>query len=290
MSAFAGIIFAFVALLAWGFGDFFIQKTTRLLGSWKALFFIGIVGAVVLFPFIRSELFALSSLAVLLLGIVTVVMLFTALFDFEALRQGKLAIVEPIIGLELPLTVGLSLTLGGEQLSVPQLLLIALIFIGIILAVTAHHTRLHYHRRIFEKGVMFAGIGAVGMALANFLVGTASQTISPLMTIWFVHSSLAVICGAYLLARGEFGALVADVRNHLKPIIGQSVLENVAWLAFAFATAAIPIAVATTISETYIALAVSLGIFVNREKLRRHQIIGVALAVIGVLALAYISW
>ena len=120
MSNDAGILFAFIALMSWGFGDFFIQKTTRVIGSWKALFFIGIVGLIGLFPFVKNDLASLSGANLLLLGLLAVVVTFAALFDFEALRQGKIAIVEPIIGLELPITVGLSLTLANEALSFLQ--------------------------------------------------------------------------------------------------------------------------------------------------------------------------
>jgi drug/metabolite transporter (DMT)-like permease len=63
----------------------------------------------------------------------------------------------------------------------------------------------------------------------------------------------------------------------------------VAWVSFAKATTFIPIAIATTISESYIALAVLLGLFVNREKLRTHQILGITLATFGVIILAYYS-
>lgn len=73
------------------------------------------------------------------------------------------------------------------------------------------------------------------------------------------------------------------------PIIGQSILDNTAWVAFAFATIFIPISIATTISESYIALAVFLGIFINREKLRPHQMIGVVLALVGVIALSALT-
>lgn len=289
MSNYAGILFAFIALVSWGFGDFFIQKTTRVVGSWKALFFIGIVGLIGLFPFVKNDLATLNAANFLLLGLLGVVVVFAALFNFEALRQGKIAIVEPIIGLELPITVGLSLTLASETLSFLQLFLIGIVFIGIMLAITAHHTHLHYHKRIFERGVILAGIGAIGMALTNFLVGVSSQGISPLITIWFAHSLLAVVCGIYIFYKGEFVNLVSDFKNHPKPIIGQSILNNVAWVSFAKATTFIPIAIATTISESYIALAVLLGLFVNREKLRKHQIVGVALATIGVITLSYFS-
>src|SRR3989344_7337237 len=207
-----GIIFAFIALISWGFGDFFIQKTTRLIGSWKALFFIGILGLFSIFPFVKDEIGFLETGDILLLGLLGAVVVFTALFDFEALRQGKIAIVEPIIGLELPITVGLSLTLANETLSFLQLFLVGIVFIGIMLAITAHHTHLHYHKRIFERGAILAGIGAIGMALTNFLVGVSSQGISPLITIWFAHSLLAVVCGIYILFKGEFGSLISDFK------------------------------------------------------------------------------
>ncbi len=283
-----GIIFALIALLSWGFGDFFIQKTVRHIGSWKALFFIGVVGFFSLFPFVKNDVLSLSGNNLLLLTLLGVVVVFTALFDFEALRKGKIAIIEPIIGLELPLTVGLSIILGHEHPTMLQFSLIGMVFVGIMLAITQHYTHLH-GKRIFEKGVVLAGVGAIGMALTNFLVGVSSQGISPLMTVWFAHSLLAVVCGIYLLTKGEFGNLLSDIRAYPKPIIGQSILDNVAWVAFAFSTTLIPISIATTISESYVALAVLLGIFINREKLKSHQIAGVIFVLIGVSILSYLS-
>jgi drug/metabolite transporter (DMT)-like permease len=289
MTHYLGLIFAFIALVSWGFGDFFIQKTTRVIGSWKALFFIGLVGLVGLFPFIINDLASLTGTNFLLLGLLGVVVIFASLFDFEALRQGKIVIVEPIIGLELPLTIGLSLVFANESLSLLQTILIGIVFIGIILAITAHHTHLHYHKRIIEKGAVLAGMGAIGMALANFLVGVSSKDISPLVTIWFAHSLLAVACGIYVYYKGGFKHLISDFKNHPGSILGQSILDNIGWVSFAQATTYIPIVIATTISESYIALAVLLGLFIGREKLHGHQYIGVTFAIAGVIALSYFS-
>ncbi|MBU4315205.1 EamA family transporter, partial [Patescibacteria group bacterium] len=121
MHQYTGILLAFSALICWGFGDFFIQKTTKAVGSWKALFFIGIVGLFGIFPFIIKGLSSLSIANILLLCLVSIIIIFAALFDFEALRQGKIAIIEPVMGLELPLTVGLSIVLAKESLSVIQI-------------------------------------------------------------------------------------------------------------------------------------------------------------------------
>ncbi|MFA5793430.1 MAG: hypothetical protein WC897_06265, partial [Candidatus Gracilibacteria bacterium] len=90
-----GILFAFGALLCWGFGDFFIQKSTRAIGIWKSLFFIGASGIVAIFPFIFDQLGALlrEPRHLAILSLAGIVVLFTALFEFESLRRGKLAIV-----------------------------------------------------------------------------------------------------------------------------------------------------------------------------------------------------
>lgn len=285
-----GTILAFIAMLGWGFGDFLIQKTTRQIGSWKSLFFIGIFAFIFLFPFIRGELSSLTKENILLLLFIGVIVLLTSLFDFEALRQGKIAIVEPIIGLELPLTVGLGMMLGGETLSTLQMVLIFVVFAGIVLSITnSKEDILTYHKRVFEKGAILAGIGAIGMATSNYLVGFSSNQISPLITIWFTHSFLAFACLIYFLVKGECKTLFSGFTTHPWGIIGQSVLDNVAWVAYASATIFIPISITTTISESYVALSVLLGIFISKEKLSWHQIIGIIMAIASVITLAFIS-
>jgi drug/metabolite transporter (DMT)-like permease len=289
MLHYLGIIFAFIALVSWGFGDFFIQKTVRALNSWKALFFICTTAMVGLFPFIRGSLSSLGARDFWLLGLAGTAMLVAAIFDFEALRKGKIAVVEPILGLELPIVVALGVTLGGDFLTSLQILLITLVCIGIILAATKRRPRESIRREIVEKGVILASLAAITMALTNFLVGVSSQGVSPLITIWFAHSLLAVVSGLVLLLRGDLKNIFADFKKYPGPIIGQSIFDNLAWVAFAFAATLIPISIATTISESYIALAVFLGLFANKEKLRCHQLIGAFFAIAGIITLSYFS-
>jgi len=47
-----GITFAFLALAAWGIGDFLIQRTARKFGAGEALFYITAVATVGLLPFV----------------------------------------------------------------------------------------------------------------------------------------------------------------------------------------------------------------------------------------------
>ncbi len=282
---FLGVTFALIALFSWGFGDFFIQRSTRVIGVWKSLFYNDLIAIFLITPFVYKELGNLNFNNIALFLLISIVGIFAALFDFTALKQGKIAIVEPLLGIELPITVILGLTIAHEKLTIIQLILIALVFIGVLLAITSRNKN-NYRHRVFERGVIFAGLGAIAMAFINFLVGVSSQTSSPLMTIWFFSVIPAIICSIYLGLKGELKTFKSDFKNHFKVIFKQSVVDNLAWVAYAFSTTYIPIAIATTISESYIAIAVFLGIFVNREKLRPYQVVGVILAIIGVITLS----
>jgi len=281
-----GLLFAFVALLGWGFGDFFIQKTTRLIGVYKTLFLICAGAAVVLLPFVYDEVFSYTRGDYQAILFLSGVIFVYALVIFQAFERGKLSVVEAIVAFELPLTVTLGVFVGGETLSPLQIALFFLIFIGIALAAAARLDHLHLHKRIFEKGVSWAFAAAFLSALTNFFVGSYSQHMSPLFVIWATHSMLAVLCGAYVVWRGDFISLWKVVKQHPVPVIGQSIFDNAAWIGYAFATTMIPISLTVMVSESYIALAALLGYFLGREQLNRHQIIGAGIAIVGVFLLA----
>jgi len=280
-----GLLFAFIALIGWGFGDFFIQKTTRLIGVHKTLFLICASAMIALFPFVYSEILTYSKADYQAIVILSGIIFFYALVIFQAFERGKLSVVESVIAIELPLTVALGVFVGGESLSSTQFFLFLLIFVGIALAAAARLDHLHWHKRILEKGVAWAFGAAFLSALTNYYIGESSQHMSPFFVIWSTHSMLAILCGAYIFFRNDFGSLWKAFKQHPVPLIGQSIFDNAAWIGFAFATSIIPISLAVMVSESYIALAALLGYFLGREKLNNHQIIGAIIAFIGVFLL-----
>lgn len=286
-----GIIFALVALASWGLGDFFIQRTSRKTGIIDAMFFIDIVAAVVLLPFIWDELPLLDSTTIYILLIAGVVLIAASFLLFTALKNGKLSIVEPVASLELPFTVLIAAILGHERLDALTYLIIALVFVGIFLTVTEGRHVLsnlwHGHIKKFERGVWLAFFGAIAMALGNFTVGRASQETSPLMTIWATSLIILIPCIIYYAATNRFGLMLHHIQKYPGTVFAEIFFDNAAWISFAFAVIYIPISVAITISESYIILAVLLGVFINRERLRHHQYLGVAMAIGGVMLLAW---
>jgi len=282
-------MFAIGAMLCWGVGDFLIQKSTRHIGIVNALFWIALFGSVSLFPFVAGDIRALNIHDIVLLTTAGVVTFVTSLFEFEAFKDGKLSIVEPVMASELLITIGLSIGIAHEQLTIIQAIAIGTILTGVLLAVTRAPKELWMHRhRWLERGVIYACLGAIGLGLTNFIMGIASQQTSALMTVWWTWTVLAILT-AIPLVRERNMHLVRDLRVHGRLIIAMAMLDTAAWIFFSIATTTIYISITNAISEGYIVLAALLGIVITHERLRTHQKVGVAVALAGVLYLASIS-
>ncbi len=289
MSAHIGIALAFVAMLSWGIGDFFIQRSVRKVGDWEALFAVTFFGALVLSPFAWKNLPALfaDGHTLFIVGVLCVILFLAAILDFEALREGKLAVIEPIWSFEVPISALLAFFILGERLGIIQILLIILLLIG--LALVSIKNKFEFRHLLFEKGAMIAALGAVMMGAANFFMGWSSRLADPIMANFVSDSFIALISLLVLIFRGNFFRSVRDILANPSVLLPMSVADKAAWLAFAFAMSVAPIGVATALSESYIIIAVILGLFLNREKIRRHQKFGLVLALAAAIVLASIT-
>jgi drug/metabolite transporter (DMT)-like permease len=285
-----GILLAFAALLFWGFGDFLIQKSTRRLGDWETLFMISIFGFLVLSPFVYNDMISLFSYGdqtlLILFGVSTTV-LCAALLDFEALKKGKIAVIEPVYALEVPMAVILSFAIINEVTDFLQIIVMTTLVAGLVLVTIKSH---HFSRKAWlEKGVILALIGSFFMGLTNFFVGFAARITNPLMVNWFISLFLAMICLFYLMSEKRLHHLLKDMRTEKRVVLGVCTLDNLAWVSFAVAMTLIPIAIAVALSESYIALAALLGLLINKERLMVHQKFGLVMSLSSAVFLAILT-
>jgi bacterial/archaeal transporter family protein len=288
MTPATGIAFAFVAMLCWGIGDFLIQRSTRKVGDFETLFLISLFGMVVLFPFVLGDVETLISngRTVLILALCSTVLLVAALLDFEALRVGKLSIVEPIWSLEIPVAAVMAYLFLGERLGVVQIVLIIILIAGLVLvSVRGRHSLRH----VFERGALIALIAAIAMGAANFLFGWGGRLSSPIMVNFFVSVFLAGATGAVLFIRGRLMVALSDFVRYRHLLVPMSIFDKAAWVAFAAAMVAAPIGIVVALSESYIIIAVLLGLFINRERLRPHQYAGLLVALGSAITLAAVT-
>ena len=279
------LLFVAIAVVCWGFGDFFIQKYVRKFGDWETLFVITIFGAVVLTPFIIKDLpqiFNLESLLILLIG--SAILSIAALFDFEALRKGKLAVVEPIWSLEIVASTTLAFLVLGEAISLKQGILAGLLVVGLVLVSLKSY---HFNKKIWlEKGVIIAVLAAATMGTANFFIGYGSRLSNALVMNWFLNTFMAILCAGYLIYNKRMRSMFQDVKKETKVFFWMCLFDNSAWVAFAVAMTLAPIGITVALSESYIIIAVILGMVVNKEYLMRHQKFGLVLAIVSAMLLA----
>jgi drug/metabolite transporter (DMT)-like permease len=281
-----GILFSLLAFLCWGFGDFFIQRSTRRFGNWATLLAISLFGLLILTPLVWNDLGQVLSFSQefwLLLG-ASIVLFIAALFDFEALREGKLAIVEPVLALEVPLSALLAFFVLDEHVSTLTASLICLIVAGIML-ISWRGGRLS-HRMLLEKGVLLGCAGALFMGASNFAVGLGSRVTNPLVMNWFISLVLTILPLGYVILQEEVGTIWHHVLANKGFFATLCLLDNAAWVAYAFAASLAPIAIVVAISESYVGLTVLLGLLVNREKALAHQKWGIALTLVGIILIA----
>lgn len=281
-----GILFAIGALIFWGIGDFFIQRSAKKFGDWESLFIISVIGLIIMTPFAYRELeilhelfrnnyFILIASALLFLG--------TSLIYFEALKRGKLSVIEPVGAMELPIVGILALFIAEEFLSNYNIILMTSLLAGIVLISLKTH---HFSKNIWlEKGVFLAILAAILAGLTDFLISYSARITNPLLTIWFLNIFVTLCSFIYLSTTKKLNRLYLDFRLNKKDMIVVSLLDNLAWISFGSAVVLMPMATTLAISEGYIALSSLLGLMINKEKLMLHQKGGLALAIISAILL-----
>lgn len=284
-----GIAFAFVAALCWGVGDFLIQRSTRKRGTWESLFIVSAFGVLALFPFVYTKLpgvFASAhTLRVLMAG--AAVFFVAGLVQFEAFRRGKLSVMEPLQSFEVPVSALLAFAILGEALSLLQYALIAALVVALLaVSLEKKETILGL---LFEKGAMLGFLAALFSGGANFFMGWSGRITDPLVTNFFVAVFVALISGFFLVSSGRLKTTVAAALKNYRTILPMVIIDNAAWVAFVAAMTLAPIGIVVALSESYILIAVTLGLAENRERLMLHQKAGLVVALFSAISLAAIT-
>ena len=283
------ILAAIGAMICWGFGDFFIQKSTRKIGDVETLAWIGLLGAAGMTPFVWNDLsLVLKSSNFLMLLLLGIISFAVGVVNFEAFRRGKLSIVEVLMEFELPITVLLGVMFLQEQLGLFQVILVGVIFCGIML-IAVRREDFKKNRHLFERGAVLAIVAAVGYGLINFLTAVGAKHISPLLVIWFPWVVFTCMCIIWLVARGNFRAATRHAHIYWRLILTVGILDTLAWIFFALAVEKKELAVTIAITESYPAISLLLGVTINKEHISKYQTIGVVVTIAASFLMGVLS-
>ena len=277
-------------MICWGFGDFLIQRSIRKIGDWETLFLITFFGVILLLPFAWNDIgIMLTNMGTgfIILVVGGVILFVAALLEFEALKRGKISVVDPAWSLEIPAAGTLAFLILGETLTGYQVLLIIFLIFGLFLI--SFRGQAFSKSFFLEKGVTISIIAAIIMGCANFFVGWGARETTPLAVNFAVCLIAALGSGIFLGIRGKLLGSFKHLVISPKVMLPMIFLDNIAWIAFAYGMVLAPIGITVALSESYIIIAVILGFLLNKERLERHQYLGLALAVVAAVALAAFS-
>lgn len=274
------VLFAILATLLWGFGDFFLSKATKKVGDFLPLIFIGFVGAVVFAPKAIPLLHYLTSANVLTLTILGLLHFGMGYFLFEAYRRGKLSVIEVLFQLEMPFTVILAIIFLKESLSASTIFLITLILVGSLLLSNI----LNAKKSNFENGWKWALAAAIFSATTNLVTAVSAKTISPLLAVWFPWVILFLI--SFIFLWKEFDHIIIKAKSEIVILLTVAVFQVGAWISYSYALSGKNLSIVGPIIASYCVIAAFLGYWINEEKLNHWQITGAAITIVASILIA----
>jgi drug/metabolite transporter (DMT)-like permease len=277
-----------LAALLWGGTDFLVGLNARAVGVKRAVYFGQALGfsimslLLVAFPaFILKSISA--SLTVWLFGVVAAVLTVSgALALSKAFALGKASIVAPLV-----ISYGVVTTLlswaGGEQISLIQLLCIALCVIGVILS-SIHSDSKIPHTTQASSSIAYALLAALFYGTSFWLQGHfVLPVLGPVTMLWLAYL-VGLIVLVVIVLRIEDGLRIPPLKNCMT-LTGASLMNLGGFSSFAWGAVAGSVSVVTVISTLSGGIAAILGYVFFKERLAKLQVLGVVLVLVGAFVL-----
>lgn len=277
-----------LAALLWGGTDFLVGLNARAVGVKRAVYFGQALGfsimslLLVAFPaFILKSISA--SLTVWLFGIVAAVLTVSgALALSKAFALGKASIVAPLVTSYGVVTTLLSWA-GGEQISLIQLLCIALCVIGVILS-SIHSDSKIPHTTQASSSIAYALLAALFYGTSFWLQGHfVLPVLGPVTMLWLAYL-VGLIVLVVIVLRIKDGLKIPPLKNCMT-LTGASLMNLGGFSSFAWGAVAGSVSVVTVISTLSGGIAAILGYVFFKERLAKLQVLGVVLVLVGAFVL-----
>ncbi len=304
-----GIILGLSAALFWGTADFLVRYSTRIIGTYRTLFYMQFIGLACLSIFLVASgefarLAARISWQWWILAILTALLnVISALALYRSFEIGVLAIVSPVAASSTALTVILAI-ISGEMISRARGLGIAAALIGVVLA-AIHFTplsdikdidtttknmlnpnRVYASLELLRRGQLTRGVGwalaaAVGYGIDFWLLGIyIAPMFGGIMPVWIIRST--TICTLALFAMPARQSLHWPPRKAWWLIVPIGILDTMAFLSVAIGYTTDQVSVVSVLASLFSAVTVLLAWIFLREKLQWSQWLGIVIIFLGV--------
>lgn len=306
-----GILLGLIAAIGWGAGDFFVRGATHVIGTYRSVIFMQLVGLVGLSIFLVSSGYFNHSLEQVsiwpwLWGLAAALLnVSSSLALYQALKIGVVSVMSPVVASYAVVTVILSF-LSGESVSELHAIGMSVVLIGIVLAVIViprfSHTCAFGRMRGIQprglqethpvqvrpallkrlpRGLLIALWAAIGYGVTFWILGfRVTPYLGGIAPVWLIRLStpLMLLVAAPLLRQG-----VAIPRGRVWWTLAiAGILDTIAYVAYTIGVTLAQVSVLSVLASLYSAVTVLLAAIFLHERLRWNQWLGIGTILLGV--------
>lgn len=285
----SAIFLALITYFGWGTGDVFGAITTRKIGAYRTTLGVMIITALLFLALVPSHIPELTQFTPLLLTITIVlgsIFIMGNLAINESLRLTNASLALTIFSSYSALIILLSVFFFHERLTLPQMISIGVIFWGIYLCTYSPHEKTP-RTRANKLGILWALVGMVSIAIFFTFI---KPIVSIVGWFWPVYlSTLWLPVVAWITWKKRELNVPKHWKSALLPLVASAFLLRGGDFFFNAAIDKGLSAVVAPIAGAYPTLSVILAYFVFREVPTKRQIAGIVLALVGIVALAWVG-
>lgn len=278
------LLFALISAFGWGSGDIFGTIASRKIGGYATTLGQFVFGAILFGLYIPWAISDITKITPLLFGINIVLGLLyvTGNIAFnEAVRTSKAPLVGPIAGTFPAVTTVLSVIFLKEALSSAQITIIMITFAGVLLA-TVDFKRI----AVVDKGIYYALCAMITWGIYFTFVKLLMKEIG---WFWPNYISILLFPLIYFAMKIKRMKLVMPNRNVLFSVAVSSLLIRGGDFSMNIAASMGLTSVVAPIAGAYPVIFTLLAFMVFKEQLKRLQLIGIVVTLIGIVTLGSVS-
>jgi drug/metabolite transporter (DMT)-like permease len=206
---------------------------------------------------------------------------------YRALALGPIAVVAPVVASYVAVTVLLVVVFLGERLSAAQAMAAGIVFVGVVATSTdGRELRATLGRPV--PGVRVGLLATIGFGIWGAVFAMATRAYDWTVMILLLRMTSFVLVGAFILARGIDLRVFRD-RRALALATTVGILDTLANALFGSGIATGFASITATGSGAYPIIPAILGVAALRERLAPNQYVGIAILVVGLIALGAAS-
>lgn len=283
------IAFGLAAALCWGTSDFAAKISAGRIGALRTALFLQYIGGLLLLLVAAQDLprlwlFPTATYFTLGLGAINAAAAFSLFKGFEV---GRLSIISPIASSYPALSTVLAVLLLNEHVSMIRFAAILAILTGIVL-VSIQRPSERLDKRQLAAGVGYAMVAFFALGFMFFALKLVVGNLGAFLPVLLVRlMSAIVLTGAVLLTPS--GRPRGKSSSYLPIVFVIGIVDTLGNITYNLGILGGAVSVVATISGLFSAVTVILAFIVLKERLAKHQAIGLLAILVGVSIIGYVA-